>query len=98
MRHQACPEHWSGKRCLTELSLSTLLIGEYLKHAAPCRVPMSLGRNSHQSELHDRGTYASGVGCRVVRGPDWKWGKQVHYGHLNTYCFLIFVTNFMHLM
>ncbi|THD21277.1 E3 ubiquitin-protein ligase MIB2 [Fasciola hepatica] len=37
---------------------------------------MSLGQISYQSELHDRGTYASGVGCRVVRGPDWKWGKQ----------------------
>ena len=22
-----------------------------------------------------------GVGSRVVRGPDWKWGKQVFYNH-----------------
>ncbi|KAA3679405.1 E3 ubiquitin-protein ligase mind-bomb [Paragonimus westermani] len=28
------------------------------------------------AELHDPGTYATGVGCRVVRGPDWKWTKQ----------------------
>ncbi|KAF8568544.1 hypothetical protein P879_04661 [Paragonimus westermani] len=28
------------------------------------------------TELHDPGTYATGVGCRVVRGPDWKWTKQ----------------------
>ena len=26
-----------------------------------------------------------GVGCRVVRGPDWKWGKQDGgEGHLGT--------------
>lgn len=25
---------------------------------------------------------AEGVGARVVRGPDWKWGKQV--GYLNS--------------
>lgn len=22
---------------------------------------------------------AEGVGARVIRGPDWKWGKQVIY-------------------
>jgi E3 ubiquitin-protein ligase mind-bomb len=21
-----------------------------------------------------------GVGARVIRGPDWKWGKQVRFG------------------
>ncbi|TNN14250.1 E3 ubiquitin-protein ligase mind-bomb [Schistosoma japonicum] len=29
-----------------------------------------------ETELHDPGTYCTGVGCRVVRGPDWKWSKQ----------------------
>lgn len=25
-----------------------------------------------------------GVGARVIRGPDWKWGKQVHF-HYHTF-------------
>ncbi len=30
-------------------------------------------------------TFTSGVGYRVVRGPDWKWGKQDGGdGHLGT--------------
>ncbi|CAH8870153.1 unnamed protein product [Trichobilharzia szidati] len=32
--------------------------------------------NVTQNELQDVGTYCTGVGCRVVRGPDWKWNKQ----------------------
>ncbi|CAH8588558.1 unnamed protein product [Schistosoma turkestanicum] len=32
--------------------------------------------NGSENELHDAGTYCTGVGCRVVRGPDWKWNKQ----------------------
>lgn len=33
--------------------------------------------NGSENELHDPGIYCTGVGCRVVRGPDWKWNKQV---------------------
>ncbi|VUZ47390.1 unnamed protein product, partial [Hymenolepis diminuta] len=29
--------------------------------------------NSHYNDLS---LCASGIGCRVVRGPDWKWGNQ----------------------
>lgn len=29
-----------------------------------------------------------GVGARVIRGPDWKWGKQVRFSLIiyRTYC------------
>ncbi|CAH8681183.1 unnamed protein product [Schistosoma rodhaini] len=37
---------------------------------------LSEQENGTENELHDPGTYCTGVGCRVVRGPDWKWNKQ----------------------
>lgn len=27
-----------------------------------------------------------GVGARVIRGPDWKWNKQVNYLLINEIC------------
>lgn len=29
-----------------------------------------------------------GVGARVIRGPDWKWGKQVHSSAVVTIVYL----------
>lgn len=35
-----------------------------------------------------------GVGARVIRGPDWKWGKQVKYQMILRYCCCGYSTEF----
>ncbi|CAH8460893.1 unnamed protein product [Dicrocoelium dendriticum] len=44
-----------------------------------------MNRNHLNTDIYEPGAYASGVGCRVVRGPDWKWNKQDGgEGHVGT--------------
>lgn len=41
------------------------------------------GASNQASSVRGNRFAMDGVGARVIRGPDWKWGKQVSKNYMN---------------